>query len=177
MNTARSWHLVLYKGMSYVLCSLLHELELLTLVLTLKKPWSFAIILQICTKDTHTQTCDSVSVGGIPRLIGQLSATPTHAPTPFSSSLPLVSPGPDDRATLSLCGHLIRNTVVPRKRWLSLVELGGSAEHSENGISNRGLQLARNPELASLDWVQLASFSTPHSGISLSVSVHDATCS
>lgn len=89
----------------------------------------------------------------------------------------ITRPSIEGRATLSPSGHLTRNTVVPRKRWLSLVELGSSAEHSENGISNRGLQLARNPELASLDWVQLASFSTPHSGISLSVSVHDATCS
>lgn len=62
-----------------------------------------------------------------------------------------------------LSGHLIRNTVVPRKRWPSLVWA-----LREWHVKPRA-QLARNPELASLGWVQLASFSNLQSGIPLSM--------
>lgn len=52
--------------------------------------------------------------------------------------------------------------MVPRKRWPSLVWA-----FREWHVKPRA-QLARNPELASLSWVQLASFSNLQSGIPLS---------
>lgn len=136
----------------------------------------------MCVKDAHTHICHSVLVGSMPGLTGQLLSHSTLTCLPLSCWV-ITKLSIESQATPSPLNTscVIRNTVAPRKHWLSLVwaEQSWEAQQStqRKGISNPGVQLSRNPELASSDWVQLAGFSNPHLGIPLALSGHDATCS